>query len=704
MLKMTRPDSLPTGPQSKRWDKSILRVINKASTIDLAVPFHPTTQFHEARGTAFYVSFFVLATCYHVIADAIQIFLVTDVDNSVTHHRAALIYACPNIDLALLYIKEPGMPLTIATDEVIQEGDVLVARGFPLGTSKIHTNKGVVSQKKDSEMDHLMVYDAPVNAGQSGAPLFDKNDIVVGMVSMGRKEANSISYGVPSFYIRQAISEFLSFTFQKDIRLENEWASFDSRVLDQQAQKHVKNMLLLLKPSEEFLLQRGSDMLLGARRIKFDEKFWRQLQVRESTVAAAKKLPVEPPPDYWARVSGAAAAVALDRDKAARRNVQSRPKNCARQTVRVTFKDIAGNKETRGNPSRKPHKGRALQTLHWNMDEDNDSTSTTDSADDLGFLSDSNPDAFERPVEPRDEQPVDRENLDMEMRDLMNRTLTEHRQLRERLYGVLVRTVVENSGAHKAGLEHGDLIFSISAKKMDRDGTSTFSIEPKKISIDGEVLDHPKPGECLKISTYFLNLRVGDVVSVGVLQQKDGKLRTLQFPATSARLMALPQLYFEVDKIDYEVFAGLVLEDLALNHAELFNIDNFFELKKAYQVKNRNKPQVLIINVLPSSFFACVRTVYPGYLLMAINGIQVRTLAGVREALLAVIENDQEEYFTFELAGGAVATIHKVIVARQDAYMQQQHGFKPSVLTELLTEKTKDWKFEIQNDCANTDF
>lgn len=507
------------------FTRSILRVINKSAEVDFANPFLPQADLSNSTGTAYFISKHVLVTCYHVVANTQELFLERDdesegVTNSV---KAKLLYICPNIDLALIYHgKMEGEPLQVAADIIIRKEDTLVGRGFPAGATTLHANKGVVSRYEDE----LIVVDTPQNPGNSGGPMFDENNVVVATCNAGIPSLNNMSFGIPSPFVHQAVSEYLTLRTGNPVQWEHNWASFRPNLLDAEAARQVAEKakpVLALRPCEDFSMQRGNRTLLASR------------------------------------------------------------------------------KSSRG--------------------------------------------------------------------------------------GAMVMKLLKGGPSDRAGLKQGDLVVSVNNKRL---------------SPDGLVLGFPGKGQSAKLKTYLLSLRPGDPLDIQVLPKGTMKLRTVNSKATSALDRKVTAVFTEVDEIDYEVFAGLVFENLALNHADLPMRSNI-EFKTAMQFENLDSPRLIVVNVLPKSFFECKKTVKAGQLVSSVNGIKVNSLKQLRRALDAIIRNDEEEFFIFELATGGEAVIHKVTVAKQDPAIRKRKGLKQSKLMAMLEQRVEGLEFDVDDDCANVD-
>jgi hypothetical protein len=97
-------------------------------------------------------------------------------------------------DLALLKIKDfnarPHQVLPVLETGIAESGWDAATIGHPRG-SKFTINKGIVSKEKvDEELDFVLMIDVPVNPGNSGGPLFNKNGKVIGVV-VARIEKNA---------------------------------------------------------------------------------------------------------------------------------------------------------------------------------------------------------------------------------------------------------------------------------------------------------------------------------------------------------------------------------------------------------------------------------------------------------------------------------------------------------------------------------
>ncbi|HNT26728.1 MAG TPA: serine protease [bacterium] len=102
-----------------------------------------------------------------------------------------------NIDLALVKIEAKGLPfLDISKDANIKVGSWAAAIGHGRGAVWTY-NTGMISNVYiDKEGRAVIQTQIPINRGNSGGPVFDKDGVVVGVVTAEMTESNSINFAL----------------------------------------------------------------------------------------------------------------------------------------------------------------------------------------------------------------------------------------------------------------------------------------------------------------------------------------------------------------------------------------------------------------------------------------------------------------------------------------------------------------------------
>jgi len=125
----------------------------------------------------------LIATNYHVIGEArpIEVRLEDGRELPVTE-----VYASDRqLDLAVVRVAAEGLkPLRLAKDEAaLQQGDEVLALGNPMGL-RHSVVSGIVSGQRDIEGRRMLQIAIPIEPGNSGGPLLDRDGLVRGIVTM----------------------------------------------------------------------------------------------------------------------------------------------------------------------------------------------------------------------------------------------------------------------------------------------------------------------------------------------------------------------------------------------------------------------------------------------------------------------------------------------------------------------------------------
>jgi len=88
----------------------------------------------------------------------------------------------------------------------VRAGEDVVAIGSPLGVFQNSVTRGIVSAVRSSGSLTLIQTDAAINPGNSGGPLMDRTGVVIGINTMGIRNAQGISFAVGVDHARELLS------------------------------------------------------------------------------------------------------------------------------------------------------------------------------------------------------------------------------------------------------------------------------------------------------------------------------------------------------------------------------------------------------------------------------------------------------------------------------------------------------------------
>ncbi len=195
--------------------------------------------------------------------------------------------------------------------------------------------------------------------------------------------------------------------------------------------------------------------------------------------------------------------------------------------------------------------------------------------------------------------------------------------------GLYVIETYKNSPLEKAGVKAGDMIYSIDGHSLD---------------IFGE-MNVPWCEDKVSIVDYISRLMLGDKIHVTVYRQ--GKPVNLSFVFNQCDLPAVRQKFPPYEKIDYELFGGMVLMDLALDHIPQL-IQSAPHLAKYGDFKNQFEPAVVLAHILPDSAALRSFVLMRGQIISEINGEPIKDLHDVRKAFRKSVGMDHVTIKTSE--------------------------------------------------------
>lgn len=168
----------------------------------------------KGNGSAFFVGRDVLATNYHVVKDAKKIEVILFNNKKKCSYKAKVLCSDKNNDIALLQIVDtnfsPFLTLPYEITSTINDvGTDIYAMGYPYASvmgQEIKVTDGIISSKTGYD-DNIVTYQisAPIQPGNSGGPMFNKEGQVIGITSSGIPGAENVGYAIKTAYLNNLI-------------------------------------------------------------------------------------------------------------------------------------------------------------------------------------------------------------------------------------------------------------------------------------------------------------------------------------------------------------------------------------------------------------------------------------------------------------------------------------------------------------------
>lgn len=154
----------------------------------------------------------IIITNHHVIASAEKVEAIINVDGIPETYKARVLCSDKTNDLAIVCIKDEnfkgiGNPPFRILSNTVDVGTSVFAMGFPFSSflgDEVKITDGIISSKTGFDGD-VVTYQisAPIQPGNSGGPLFDKEGNLVGITNAGidKSVADNIGYAIKSPYV-----------------------------------------------------------------------------------------------------------------------------------------------------------------------------------------------------------------------------------------------------------------------------------------------------------------------------------------------------------------------------------------------------------------------------------------------------------------------------------------------------------------------
>lgn len=169
-------------------------------------------------GTGFALKNGYIVTNHHVVDGAMSI-VVQGVNGSSIEYKAEIVSVDKNNDLALIRINDYrfdgfGVIPYSLNETLCDVGSDVFVLGYPLTSymgEEIKLTNGIISSRSGYQGD-VTTYQisAPIQPGNSGGPMFDKNGNVVGVVNAGIPGAENVGYAIKASYLCNLINSTVS--------------------------------------------------------------------------------------------------------------------------------------------------------------------------------------------------------------------------------------------------------------------------------------------------------------------------------------------------------------------------------------------------------------------------------------------------------------------------------------------------------------
>jgi hypothetical protein len=236
--------------------------------------------------------------------------------------------------------------------------------------------------------------------------------------------------------------------------------------------------------------------------------------------------------------------------------------------------------------------------------------------------------------------------------------------------GIVIKKIIKGSPMEKL-VDEGDLICSFN------DGTTDY-----KLDYFGETKvewEHGKIPLEILVSRCLPNQQV----SMNIYCIHSNKNKTIKFKLkTYDQIYPIKSIFPHLDNIEYEVFAGIIVMDLTLNHLFIPEFRGLLYLVENEQIA---KPQLVITHIFPNSKISQYDTIPSYTIVKSINNIPVSDLNQFRDAMKKPIVKNGKYFITIETANKNRVILNLNEIVEEEKELVQLFNYKPSKLFAYFT-------------------
>lgn len=220
--------------------------------------------------------------------------------------------------------------------------------------------------------------------------------------------------------------------------------------------------------------------------------------------------------------------------------------------------------------------------------------------------------------------------------------------------GYYINTVFDNGPLDKAGIQKGDILCNVNGYKIDNYGEIEVDWNNEKINMSDVIDRH----------------LVGDKIKLLILREKNIFQKTLVLEPSD--FFKIRWQYPKFESIDYQVFGGIVVMQLSLDHIKE-NADKYYKYTK---LKNRLEEVLTISYIYPGSYMKKMEVLATNDVLKKVNNIEVSTLDEYRTALRKPIKNDKAYYMSFEAEDRTKIMIGLDKLLEEEQFLSKEYKYE----------------------------
>ena len=188
--------------------------------------------------------------------------------------------------------------------------------------------------------------------------------------------------------------------------------------------------------------------------------------------------------------------------------------------------------------------------------------------------------------------------------------------------GCLITKLIDNSSFYNAGLRKNDILIKFDKYELDKNGDTDTTWSNSKVNFYD------------LITKYTLGMII-DITYWSVFQQKiiDSKINII-----NGELYKINYCRYPFENFNYEIFAGMVVMELTLDHIDAldeinYDINTKVQLKLKQDIEQRIRGCLFVSSIFQGSYSSSL-DVKPGSIIENVNGDYVYSIDDFRKAVV----------------------------------------------------------------------
>jgi serine protease Do len=253
----------------------------------------------------------------------------------------------------------------------------------------------------------------------------------------------------------------------------------------------------------------------------------------------------------------------------------------------------------------------------------------------------------------------------------IDKNMMEYLNIKEN--GYYVNNIIEESPLYKTGVREGDILISFDDMNLDNYGEMNVKWQNEKVHIF-EIMNRYKLNDTVNITFYSTTNK----------NMVNGRVEfNIKYPFAIRHHLPI------IEPIDYEVFGGIVIMELTLDHLDIISdITDEYRMRQQLvsysKMENKEQHKLIITNILAGSYIRTIETIEIGSIISKINNINVFTLSDFRNAVLT---NNKYLIIETELKTKQILNIENIL--EEERILIDMHKYEPSILNSQLNNQTE---------------